>query len=107
MEQEQSTPVKAVRPPQHVHHRDVSSFDERFEPLRPEDRWKVAVGAIVGPVLWIGAFLVAAWLVAVTDAIELGMLVTLAAFVLSLLLLTALRIGRGREERRRESSDRA
>jgi hypothetical protein len=46
-----------------------------FVPLRPGSRRRMIVRAVIGPVAWLVALLVAAWLVAHTDAIELGLLV--------------------------------
>jgi len=54
---------------------------------------------IFGPILWLIALIVVAWLVAYTWAIELGLLVALASFVVSLFVLALLRDGRRREER--------
>jgi hypothetical protein len=74
--------------------------DERFRPLRPASRPRLIVAFALGPVLWIVALLVAAWLIDRTDAIEVGLLVTLAAFVVAAPVLGLLWRGRRREERR-------
>jgi hypothetical protein len=72
----------------------------RFTPLRPATRWRLIATAIIGPLLWLVALLVAAWLVDRGDAIELGLLVAIGSFVLALPVLALLRAGRRREERR-------
>jgi hypothetical protein len=71
-----------------------------FMPLRPGSRRRTIVRAVIGPVLWLAALIVAAWLVARTDAIELGLLVATASFVVALLVLSLLRAARVREEQR-------
>jgi hypothetical protein len=55
---------------------------------------------VLGPILWLVAMLVASWLLDRTDAIELGLLLTAAAFLFSAVVLSLLRLGRRREERR-------
>jgi hypothetical protein len=72
----------------------------RFRPLRPATRWRMVATAIVGPLLWVVALLVGAWLVARADVIEIGLLVAIGAFLLALPVLALLRAGRRREERR-------
>jgi hypothetical protein len=72
----------------------------RFEPLRPASRGRLIAALILGPILWFVALAVAAWLLAYSWAIELGLLVTVASFLLSLAVLALLRVGRRREERR-------
>ena len=79
---------------------DIQGFDERFRPLRPASRPKLIAAIVLGPVLWLVALSVAAWLLARTDAIEIGLLVTAASFVIAAVVLSLLRLGRGREERR-------
>jgi zinc transporter ZupT len=74
--------------------------DVSFMPLRPTSRRRLIVRAVAGPVLWIAALLGAAALVAHTDAIELGLAVAAGSFLVAALVLSLLRAGRGREERR-------
>ena len=50
--------------------------------------------------LWVVALLLASWLLDRTDAIELGLLIAAAAFVFAAVVLSLLRLGRRREERR-------
>ena len=61
---------------------------------------KLIAALVLGPILWLVALLVASWLLDHTDAIELGLLVTAASFVLAAVVLSLLRFGRRREERR-------
>ena len=61
---------------------------------------KLIAALVLGPILWLVALLVASWLLDRTDAIELGLLVTAASFVLAAVVLSLLRLGRRREERR-------
>ena len=49
--------------------------------------------------MWLVALLVASWLLDRTNAIELGLLFTAAAFLFAAVLLSLLRLGRIREER--------
>jgi hypothetical protein len=46
------------------------------------------------------ALAIAAWLLNRTNAIEIGVLVTIASFAISAIVLSLLRLGRLREERR-------
>jgi hypothetical protein len=82
----------------------VSSADDHpsayFEPLRPASRGRLVLALILGPVLWLGALIVVAATLRYTWAIEIGLLVTLATFVLSLIALSFLRWGRLRQEGR-------
>jgi membrane protein implicated in regulation of membrane protease activity len=71
-----------------------------FEPLRPASSGRLLAAILLGPVLWLVALVVAAWLVARTWAIELGLVVTLASFLVSLVVLAAIRAGRRRQEKR-------
>ncbi len=72
----------------------------RFEPLRPVSRRRLIVAIVLGPVLWLVAFAVAAWFLVSTRAIQLGLAITLASFVVGFLVLLVLWTGRRREERR-------
>ena len=55
---------------------------------------------MVGPILWVVMLLVTSWLLDRTNAIELGLLVSAATFVFAAVVLSLLRLGRRREERR-------
>jgi membrane protein implicated in regulation of membrane protease activity len=72
----------------------------RFEPLRPASRRRMIVALVLGPVMWLVALIVAAALFEYSSSIALGLLVTLASFVVSLLVLTLLHARRRRQERR-------
>jgi hypothetical protein len=52
-----------------------------FRPLRPAKGTKLALAAVIGPVAWVIAWLVAAWLIYRDDAIEFGLLVALGSFL--------------------------
>ena len=72
----------------------------RFVPLRPASRGRLIAGFVLGPILWLVALIGAAALFEQSGAIVLGLLVTVAAFVISLLVLGVLRAARRRQERR-------
>jgi hypothetical protein len=74
-------------------------IDERFTPLRPASRPKLILAFVLGPVLWLVALLVAAVVVHRTNAIGIGLIVAGASFVVSIVVLGLLRLGRSREER--------
>jgi hypothetical protein len=74
--------------------------EDRFRPLRPASGLRLIAAIVLGPVAWAVALLVAAWLIEHTDAIEIGLLVTAGSFVVSAIVLSLLRLGRLREERR-------
>ena len=76
-----------------------------FRPLRPAKGTKLILAAVIGPVAWVIAWLVAAWLIEESNAIEFGLLVTLGAFVLAFPLLGLLAWGRAREERHYEADE--
>jgi hypothetical protein len=71
-----------------------------FQPLRPAKGTKLILAAVIGPIAWVIAWLVAAWLIDRTNAIEFGLLVTLGSFLFAVPVLGLLHWGRGREERR-------
>jgi hypothetical protein len=71
-----------------------------FEPLRPASRGRLILGLILGPVLWLVALIVAGTILRYTRAIEIGLLVTLVSFLLSLVVLLAIRSRRLRLEGR-------
>jgi membrane protein implicated in regulation of membrane protease activity len=74
----------------------------RFEPIGPAPRSRLIAALVVGPILWLGALVAAAWVSAYTWAIGRGLLVTFASFVVALIVLALMRAGRRREERRYE-----
>jgi hypothetical protein len=75
----------------------------RFEPLAPASRGQVIAGLVLGPILWLVALVVAAWVVDKTDAIALGLAVMAGAFVIAVLVLSLLYVSRRRQEKRYES----
>jgi hypothetical protein len=77
-----------------------------FRPLRPAKGAKLMAAVVIGPVAWVIAWLVAAWLIYRSDLIEFGLLVTAASFVFAFLVLGLLAWGRSREERQFEQSGR-
>jgi membrane protein DedA with SNARE-associated domain len=79
---------------------DSHGFDEPFRPLRPASGPKLIAAFVLGPFLWVAALLLASWLLDRTYAIQLGLLITAASLVVSAVVLTLLRVGRRREERR-------
>ena len=79
---------------------DAHGFEDPFRPLRPASGLKLIAALVLGPILWLAALLVASWLLDRTNAIELGLLVTAASFVFAAVVLSLIRIGRLREERR-------
>jgi hypothetical protein len=79
---------------------NAHGFDQPFVPMRPASGPKLIAALVLGPILWLVALLVASWLLDRTDAIELGLLLTAAAFLFSAVVLSLLRLGRRREERR-------
>jgi hypothetical protein len=72
----------------------------RFEPKRPASRRRAILALIVGPILWLVALAIVAWLLDYTQAIQLGLAVTIGSFVLSIPFLLVQRAGRQRRERR-------
>jgi hypothetical protein len=82
--------------------RDHDAERDLFEPLRPAKGTKLVLAAVIGPIAWVVAWLIAAWLIYRTDAIEFGLLVTIASFLIALPVLGLLAWGRNREERRFE-----
>jgi ABC-type transport system involved in multi-copper enzyme maturation permease subunit len=72
----------------------------RFEPLRPATRGRLVAAFIIGPLSWLVALIVVAWVLEYTSAIALGLLVTAASFLASLLVLALVHAARRRQERR-------
>jgi hypothetical protein len=71
-----------------------------FRPLRPAKGTKLVLAAVIGPVAWVIAWLVAAWLISRSNIIETGLLLTIGAFLFAVPVLGLLSWGRRREERR-------
>ena len=72
----------------------------RFEPLHPASRSAVIVGVVLGPLLWLVAIAAVAWYFEYSWAIALGLLVTVATFLLALVALVLFRAARVRQEQR-------
>lgn len=72
----------------------------RFEPLHPASRASLIAGVVLGPLLWLLAIAIVAWVFEYSWAIALGMAVAVASFFVSLVVLTLLREGRVRQEER-------
>jgi membrane-associated phospholipid phosphatase len=79
---------------------DPDSPIVRFEPLRPASRRRMVLAIVIGPLLWIVAFVTVGLVLHFSSAIELGLLIVLLSAVLSLILLAALRLDRVRQEKR-------
>jgi hypothetical protein len=77
-----------------------------FQPLRPAKGTKLVLAVVIGPVAWVFAWLVAAWLISRSDLIEFGLLVTIGSFLFAFPVLGLLTWGRTREERRFEQEGR-
>jgi hypothetical protein len=91
---EWNNPPWAALMDQEGHHHD------RFTPRRPASRFKLILAFVLGPIAWVVALTVAAWLVSKTDTIEIGLLIAIASFVVGFVVLALLRWARAREERR-------
>jgi hypothetical protein len=78
----------------------MHDVDDRFRPLRPASRPSLITAIILGPVVWAIGLAILAAIIEYTDAIALGLLVAAASFVISVILLSLVRQGRLREERR-------
>ena len=68
--------------------------------MRPASGPKLIAALVLGPILWLVALMVASWLLDRSNAIVLGLLITAASFVFAAVVLSLLRLGRRREERR-------
>ena len=82
----------------------MSDVPRRFSPLRLASRSTVVVVYILGPLLWVGALILISYLVQAQDAIEIGLLVAAAAFVVAVVLLLPQRALRLRRERENASA---
>ena len=79
---------------------DPDSPIVRFEPLRPASRRRMVLAIVIGPLLWIVAFVTVGLVLHFSSAIEFGLLIALLSAVLSLILLAGLRLDRVRQEKR-------
>jgi hypothetical protein len=79
---------------------DSESPIVRFEPLRPASRKRMLMGIVIGPLLWLVALITVAWVLHISSAIELGLLIALITAGLSTIILVLLRQGRVRQEKR-------
>jgi hypothetical protein len=73
---------------------------EPFEPLLRVPRRRLIVRFVIAPFLWLVALLVVAVVLNRTRAIELGVVIAFASLLVSTVLLSLLRAGRNREQRR-------
>jgi hypothetical protein len=81
-------------PPEHA--------DEHFRPLRPAKGVRLVTAIVLGPLIWLLAFVITSWVLENTNAIEFGVIVAVGSFLGGVLVLIALRAGRDRERRRYE-----
>ena len=80
---------------------DDAEFPQpRFEPLEPPSRERLILVFLLGPLFWLVALLIVAVVLERTNTIEIALIITVATFLASLVVLTLLRIARVREERR-------
>jgi hypothetical protein len=79
---------------------DAHPEAERFRPLRPASRRRLIAAAILGPLMWVVALVVGAWVADRGDAIALALLIAAASFAVALIVLAALYAARRREEGR-------
>ena len=68
--------------------------------MRPASSPQRIVALVFGSILWVVLLATASWLLDHTSAIEIGLLISTATFVFAAVVLTLLRLGRRREERR-------
>ena len=81
-------------PPRHV--------EKHFRPLRPATGVRLVTAVILGPVVWVIAFVGTSIVVEMSDAIELGLLITVCSFATGFVILVVVRHARERERRRYE-----
>ena len=72
----------------------------RFRPLGRITPVRQVLLAVAAPLLWLTAFVVTSAVLDETDAIELGLTIAAVSFLVALAVLTLLRAGRRRQERR-------
>jgi membrane protein implicated in regulation of membrane protease activity len=78
-----------------------SQLPAQFQPLRPVSRARRVALLMIGPVAWLIALAVLAFIVDRADAVELALAVLFVSFVAGLVLLGWTRYARAREERDR------
>ncbi len=74
----------------------------RFEPLVAASRGRVIAALVLGPILWLAALVLVAWVVDKTDAIALGLAVLAGSFVIAVIVLSCVYVARLRQEKRYE-----
>jgi membrane-associated phospholipid phosphatase len=79
---------------------DPESTPVRFEPLRPASRKRLLLAVVVGPLIWVVALSTVAWVLHISSAIELGLLIALISAAVSTIVLPLVRHGRIRQEER-------
>jgi hypothetical protein len=79
---------------------DPDAPGARFRPRRTASRGRVIAVMVIGPVLWVVALVVVAWVVDRRDAVEWALLVTVASLAIAGPVLGVLRALARREERR-------
>jgi hypothetical protein len=82
----------------------MSEVPRRFSPLRRAPRSTRVALYILGPLLWLVALILVSLLVREQDAIETGLLIAGAAFVVAVVLLLPQRMLRVRSEREHAST---
>ena len=76
----------------------MSESAPRFSPLTVAPRPARIVAAMVGPLLWLGAFVALAIVAGETRAIAIGLGIAVVSFVVAIVLLIPMRRRRIREE---------
>jgi|1185.fasta_scaffold861284_2 hypothetical protein len=72
----------------------------RFQPLHPAPRSRLIVAFVAGPLAWLVAVCITAVVLHRTQAIEIGLLIAFASFLVGVLVLSLLRAARRRQESR-------
>jgi Kef-type K+ transport system membrane component KefB len=80
--------------------RPDDSERDLFQPLRPARGTKLVLAAVLGPIAWVIAWMIVAVVVNRTNAIGIGILITVASFAIAVPVLRSLAWRRDREERR-------
>jgi hypothetical protein len=73
-----------------------------FTPVQPVTRRRMIVRVVFGPLLWLAALVVAAFVLNRTHAIEIGFAIALVCMAVSLIGLSLIRAARDRERSRLE-----
>lgn len=74
--------------------------DVHFEPLRPASRGNLIAGLIFGPILWLVALVVAAFVFTHSAAAAIGIAVAVVSCLIAMIILNLLLSSRRRQERR-------